>query len=110
MAGHCSLLVSLLGHSDLLVAVIKSTQSASILAAAKDEVTHAVDVLVGCNNPYQAELSMKRHKRAMQLVVFFGAATIGTAGGWRPLELCYWPDQGALPAKGKEYHGLGYKR
>ncbi|GFH08099.1 hypothetical protein HaLaN_03010 [Haematococcus lacustris] len=21
---------------------------------------------------------------------------------WRPLELCYWPDQGALPAKGKE--------
>ncbi|KAJ9532741.1 hypothetical protein QJQ45_010831 [Haematococcus lacustris] len=30
--------------------------------------------------------------------------------GWRPLELCYWPDQGALPAKGKEYPGLGYKR
>ncbi|KAJ9529243.1 hypothetical protein QJQ45_007933 [Haematococcus lacustris] len=28
---------------------------------------------------------------------------------WRPLELCYWPDQGALPAKGKEYPGLGYK-
>ncbi|GFH16274.1 hypothetical protein HaLaN_12661 [Haematococcus lacustris] len=27
-----------------------------------------------------------------------------------PLELCYWPDQGALPAKGKEYPGLGYKR
>ncbi|KAJ9510901.1 hypothetical protein QJQ45_027686, partial [Haematococcus lacustris] len=26
---------------------------------------------------------------------------------WRPLELCYWPDQGALPAKGKEYPGLG---
>ncbi|KAJ9514315.1 hypothetical protein QJQ45_012329 [Haematococcus lacustris] len=26
------------------------------------------------------------------------------------LELCYWPDQGALPAKGKEYPGLGYKR
>ncbi|KAJ9530526.1 hypothetical protein QJQ45_012540 [Haematococcus lacustris] len=22
---------------------------------------------------------------------------------WRPLELCYWPDQGALPAKGKGY-------
>ncbi|KAJ9532459.1 hypothetical protein QJQ45_010521 [Haematococcus lacustris] len=21
---------------------------------------------------------------------------------WRPLELCWWPDQGALPAKGKE--------
>ncbi|KAJ9515808.1 hypothetical protein QJQ45_008646 [Haematococcus lacustris] len=29
---------------------------------------------------------------------------------WRPLELCYWPDQGALPAKGKDYPGLGYKR
>ncbi|KAJ9508350.1 hypothetical protein QJQ45_011861 [Haematococcus lacustris] len=29
-----------------------------------------------------AQLSMKRHKRAMQLVVYFGAATIGTAGGW----------------------------
>ncbi|KAJ9526077.1 hypothetical protein QJQ45_009520 [Haematococcus lacustris] len=29
---------------------------------------------------------------------------------WRPLELCYWPDKGALPAKGKEYPGLGYKR
>ncbi|KAJ9517779.1 hypothetical protein QJQ45_004091 [Haematococcus lacustris] len=26
---------------------------------------------------------------------------------WWPLELCYWPDQGALPAKGKEYPGLG---
>ncbi|KAJ9533089.1 hypothetical protein QJQ45_018194 [Haematococcus lacustris] len=29
---------------------------------------------------------------------------------WRPLELCFWPDQGALPAKGKEYPGLGYRR
>ncbi|KAJ9527997.1 hypothetical protein QJQ45_005566 [Haematococcus lacustris] len=29
---------------------------------------------------------------------------------WRPLELCYWPEQGALPSKGKEYPGLGYKR
>ncbi|KAJ9516410.1 hypothetical protein QJQ45_011090 [Haematococcus lacustris] len=29
---------------------------------------------------------------------------------WRPLELCFWPDQGALPAKGKECPGLGYKR
>ncbi|GFH30469.1 hypothetical protein HaLaN_29334 [Haematococcus lacustris] len=27
-----------------------------------------------------AELSMKRHKRAKQLVVFFGAAGIGTGG------------------------------
>ncbi|GFH17708.1 uncharacterized protein HaLaN_14395 [Haematococcus lacustris] len=47
MAGHCSLLVSLLGHSNSLVAVIKRTQSASILAADRDEVTHAVDVLSG---------------------------------------------------------------
>ncbi|GFH31638.1 hypothetical protein HaLaN_30716 [Haematococcus lacustris] len=29
---------------------------------------------------------------------------------WRPLELCYWPEQGKLPAKGKEYRDLGYKR
>ncbi|GFH10090.1 hypothetical protein HaLaN_05341 [Haematococcus lacustris] len=29
---------------------------------------------------------------------------------WRPLELCYWPDQAVLPAKGKEYPELGYKR
>ncbi|GFH20637.1 hypothetical protein HaLaN_17789 [Haematococcus lacustris] len=29
---------------------------------------------------------------------------------WRSLELCWWPEQGALPAKGKEYPGLGYKR
>ncbi|KAJ9522514.1 hypothetical protein QJQ45_008353 [Haematococcus lacustris] len=29
---------------------------------------------------------------------------------WRLLELCYWPEQGVLPAKGKEYPGLGYKR
>ncbi|KAJ9513617.1 hypothetical protein QJQ45_006071 [Haematococcus lacustris] len=29
-----------------------------------------------------AEVSMKRHGRAKQLVVFFGAASIGTAGGW----------------------------
>ncbi|KAJ9513454.1 hypothetical protein QJQ45_005995 [Haematococcus lacustris] len=29
---------------------------------------------------------------------------------WRPLELCYWAEQGALPAKGKEYPALGYKR
>ncbi|KAJ9525539.1 hypothetical protein QJQ45_003095 [Haematococcus lacustris] len=27
-----------------------------------------------------------------------------------PKELCYWPEQGKLPAKGKEYPGLGYKR
>ncbi|KAJ9512700.1 hypothetical protein QJQ45_018814 [Haematococcus lacustris] len=99
-----------------------------------------------------AELSMERHGRAKQLVVFFGAASIGTAGGragepnmgkgkaakakpapqpgrwldrdcnaalnmqrtgesrWRPLELCWWPGQPGLPAKGKEYPGLGYKR
>ncbi|KAJ9524307.1 hypothetical protein QJQ45_008489 [Haematococcus lacustris] len=29
---------------------------------------------------------------------------------WRLLELCWWPDLPALPAKGKEYPGLGYKR
>ncbi|KAJ9507438.1 hypothetical protein QJQ45_006421 [Haematococcus lacustris] len=29
---------------------------------------------------------------------------------WWPLELCYWPEQGALPPKGKEFPGLGYKR
>ncbi|KAJ9521338.1 hypothetical protein QJQ45_001288 [Haematococcus lacustris] len=29
---------------------------------------------------------------------------------WRPLELCWWPEQGKLPAKGKEYPGLGCKR
>ncbi|KAJ9507099.1 hypothetical protein QJQ45_004734 [Haematococcus lacustris] len=28
---------------------------------------------------------------------------------WRPLELCWWPKQGAPPAKGKEFPGLGYK-
>ncbi|KAJ9524098.1 hypothetical protein QJQ45_022546 [Haematococcus lacustris] len=28
----------------------------------------------------------------------------------RPLELCWWQDQAALPAKGKGYPGLGYKR
>ncbi|KAJ9527432.1 hypothetical protein QJQ45_025702 [Haematococcus lacustris] len=31
-------------------------------------------------------------------------------GRWPPLELCWWPEQAALPAKGKEYPGLGYKR
>ncbi|KAJ9518300.1 hypothetical protein QJQ45_010213 [Haematococcus lacustris] len=31
------------------------------------------------------------------------------ASKWRPLELCWWPQQGALPAKAKEYPGLGYK-
>ncbi|GFH22594.1 hypothetical protein HaLaN_20083, partial [Haematococcus lacustris] len=29
-----------------------------------------------------AEVAMKRHGRAKQLVVFFGAASIGTRGGW----------------------------
>ncbi|KAJ9507142.1 hypothetical protein QJQ45_004848 [Haematococcus lacustris] len=28
---------------------------------------------------------------------------------WHPLELCYWPEQGKLPAKGQEYPELGYK-
>ncbi|KAJ9519213.1 hypothetical protein QJQ45_017877, partial [Haematococcus lacustris] len=29
---------------------------------------------------------------------------------WRPLELCFWPEQGKLPDKGKEYPGVGHKR
>ncbi|KAJ9520762.1 hypothetical protein QJQ45_007607 [Haematococcus lacustris] len=29
---------------------------------------------------------------------------------WRPLELCWWSQQTAPRAKGKEYPGLGYKR
>ncbi|KAJ9523496.1 hypothetical protein QJQ45_007205 [Haematococcus lacustris] len=29
---------------------------------------------------------------------------------WRPLKLCFWPDQTALLVNGKEYPGLGYKR
>ncbi|KAJ9505956.1 hypothetical protein QJQ45_002748 [Haematococcus lacustris] len=29
---------------------------------------------------------------------------------WRPLELCLWPEQGKLPAEGKEYPDLGYIR
>ncbi|GFH17261.1 hypothetical protein HaLaN_13853 [Haematococcus lacustris] len=33
-----------------------------------------------------AEVSMKRHGRAKQLVVFFGAAGIGTGGGWGPTQ------------------------
>ncbi|KAJ9526101.1 hypothetical protein QJQ45_009534 [Haematococcus lacustris] len=28
---------------------------------------------------------------------------------WRPRELCWWPEQAALPAKGKEYPELGDK-
>ncbi|KAJ9522151.1 hypothetical protein QJQ45_005134 [Haematococcus lacustris] len=37
------------------------------------------------------------------------ALNIGEAK-WRPPELCYWPEQRKLPAKGKEYPELGYKR
>ncbi|KAJ9517093.1 hypothetical protein QJQ45_002606 [Haematococcus lacustris] len=59
-----------------------------------------------------AEVSMERHGRAKQLVVFFGAASISTKGGWGA-DAVMWayckPEQGALPAKGKEYPGLGYK-
>ncbi|KAJ9520401.1 hypothetical protein QJQ45_000145 [Haematococcus lacustris] len=29
---------------------------------------------------------------------------------WRPLELCWWPKQATLPAKGKEYPSLDYKQ
>ncbi|KAJ9526422.1 hypothetical protein QJQ45_009889 [Haematococcus lacustris] len=46
------------------------------------------------------------------LEVPFGALNIQRIGEskWCPLELCYWAEQGKLPAKGKEYPGLGYKR
>ncbi|KAJ9510829.1 hypothetical protein QJQ45_027758 [Haematococcus lacustris] len=29
---------------------------------------------------------------------------------WRPLELCRWPHRGRLPAQGKEYPALGFKK
>ncbi|KAJ9509236.1 hypothetical protein QJQ45_001705 [Haematococcus lacustris] len=29
---------------------------------------------------------------------------------WRPLELCRWPNRGRLPAQGKEYPALGFKK
>ncbi|KAJ9509260.1 hypothetical protein QJQ45_001692 [Haematococcus lacustris] len=29
---------------------------------------------------------------------------------WRPLELCRWPIRGRLPAQGKEYPALGFKK
>ncbi|KAJ9514924.1 hypothetical protein QJQ45_028656 [Haematococcus lacustris] len=29
---------------------------------------------------------------------------------WRPLELCRWPHRARLPAKGKEYPALGFKK
>ncbi|GFH19721.1 hypothetical protein HaLaN_16719 [Haematococcus lacustris] len=37
------------------------------------------------------------------------AKPVPQPGRWRPLKLCYWPEQGALPTKGKEYPELGYK-
>ncbi|GFH24664.1 hypothetical protein HaLaN_22502 [Haematococcus lacustris] len=59
------------------------------------------------------EVSMERHGHAKQLVVFFGAAGIGTRGGWGPTQQPAASEPGPstpLPAKGKEYPGLGYKR
>ncbi|KAJ9522129.1 hypothetical protein QJQ45_005162 [Haematococcus lacustris] len=41
--------------------------------------------------------------------LLFGLNRIGESR-WRSLELCWWTDQGVLPAKGKEYPGLGCKR
>ncbi|GFH22717.1 hypothetical protein HaLaN_20227 [Haematococcus lacustris] len=42
-----------------------------------------------------AEVSMQRHGQAKQLVVFFGAASIGTRGGWGADAVlracCKWP-------------------
>ncbi|KAJ9526072.1 hypothetical protein QJQ45_009525 [Haematococcus lacustris] len=55
-------------------------------------------------------LAVKAVDRAGANRYGYGRLTIGLESRWRPLELCYWPDQGALPAKGKEYPGLGYKR
>ncbi|KAJ9509238.1 hypothetical protein QJQ45_001688 [Haematococcus lacustris] len=55
----------------------------------------------GPSTPPPAKRSMRTGSTARQ--------RIGESR-WRPLELCWWPDQGALPAKGKEYPGLGYKR
>ncbi|KAJ9524467.1 hypothetical protein QJQ45_019582 [Haematococcus lacustris] len=34
----------------------------------------------------------------------------GKESKWRPLELCRWPRRGRLPAKGKEYPALGFKK
>ncbi|KAJ9509241.1 hypothetical protein QJQ45_001693 [Haematococcus lacustris] len=55
----------------------------------------------GPSTPPPAKRSMRTGSTARQ--------RIGESR-WRPLELCWWPNQGALPAKGKEYPGLGYKR
>ncbi|KAJ9526474.1 hypothetical protein QJQ45_009941 [Haematococcus lacustris] len=40
------------------------------------------------------------------------ALNLQRAGGskWRPLELCRWPHRGRLPAQGKEYPALGFKK
>ncbi|GFH29482.1 hypothetical protein HaLaN_28146 [Haematococcus lacustris] len=49
-----------------------------------------------------AEVSMQRHGRAKQLVVFFGTAGIGTQGGWGADAMlracCKWNYKCAWPA------------
>ncbi|KAJ9513817.1 hypothetical protein QJQ45_020893 [Haematococcus lacustris] len=54
------------------------------------------------------KFKIREHEEYDRILTEFG----NTAGEsrWRPLEMCYWPEQGALPAKGKEYHEHGYKR
>ncbi|GFH29797.1 uncharacterized protein HaLaN_28523 [Haematococcus lacustris] len=54
-----------------------------------------------------AEVAMKRHGRAKQLVVFFESGPNTPQPAKRSKRT---KEQGALPAKGKEYPGLGYKQ
>ncbi|KAJ9521448.1 hypothetical protein QJQ45_008913 [Haematococcus lacustris] len=68
-----------------------------------------------------AEVSMERHGRANlalpsswwssleQLALAPGEVERIGKAKCRPLELCWWPEQGKLPAKGKEYRKLGCK-
>ncbi|KAJ9505017.1 hypothetical protein QJQ45_003276 [Haematococcus lacustris] len=63
----------------------------------------------GPSNPLPAKRSKRTKAEPAAEPAALNMQRIGESK-WRPLELCYWPDQGALPAKGKEYPGLGYKR
>ncbi|KAJ9522228.1 hypothetical protein QJQ45_008058 [Haematococcus lacustris] len=72
-----------------------------------------VSSAVNGKQPCEEELDHEQPHQACRLEAPSRAAANMQRNGesrWRPLELCYWPDQGALPAKGKEYPGLGYKR
>ncbi|KAJ9529856.1 hypothetical protein QJQ45_022267 [Haematococcus lacustris] len=61
-------------------------------------------------SPAQPSPALLSHPAAPSEVAPIVPSFTRVESRWRPLELCYWPDQGALPAKGKEYPGLGYKR